>query len=87
MMQPRDIALSLSPLKSSFGSLLFSGDLERGLRTARSLSYNGVELSLLDGTRIDGEWLLRILAELGLPVFAIATGQTYHMDGYSLFAA
>ena len=83
----RKIAVSLSPRKSAFGPLLFSGDLELGLRAASSLGFDCVELSLLDSERIDQRWLVATLSELSLSVSAIATGQTYYTDGYSLFHA
>jgi sugar phosphate isomerase/epimerase len=81
------ISVSLSPRKSEFGPLLFSGNLEAGLRAANSFGYTGVELSLLDSLQIDREWLLKNLAELNLSVYAIATGQTYYEDGFSLYNA
>ncbi len=81
----RDIALSLSPRKSAFGPLFFSGDLDAGLRAAAAIGFTCVELSLLDSEALDQEQLLDRLGELGLSVCAIATGQTYIADGYSLF--
>jgi len=83
----RRIGISLSPLKSEFGPLLYSGNLELGLRTASSLGYSGVELSLLDSSSIDHEQLADKLEEYKLTAYTIATGQTYYADGYSLFNA
>jgi sugar phosphate isomerase/epimerase len=74
-------------LKSEFGPLLYSGNLELGLRTASSLGYSGVELSLLDSSSIDHEQLADKLEEYKLTAYTIATGQTYYADGYSLFNA
>ncbi|MHB1337117.1 MAG: TIM barrel protein [Candidatus Humimicrobiaceae bacterium] len=82
-----DIAVSLSPTKTKFGPLLFSGNLDEGLKNAKDLGYQGVELSLLDSKNIDQKWLLARLEKLNLKVFAIATGQSYINDGYSLFDA
>ena len=79
------IGISLSPHKSQFGPILFAGDLERGLEHAHQLGYDGVEISLLDSKRVDKEPLIRKLEDLSLQVFAIATGQTYYTDGYSLY--
>jgi hypothetical protein len=39
---------------------------------------------LLDSRSIDQQWLIDKLKELNLKVFAIATGQSYYTDGYSL---
>lgn len=80
------VGVSLSPAKSDFGPLLFSGDLQKGLETAAKLGYAGVELSLLDSNKIAQKWLMNMLSELGLRAFAIATGQTYVTDGCALYA-
>jgi sugar phosphate isomerase/epimerase len=81
------LGLSLSPTRSKFGPLLFSGDLLQGLEVAKKLGYAGVELSLLDSAAVDQPWLMDQLAKLGLNVFAIATGQTYVTDGYALYSS
>ena len=80
-----DIGISLSPTKTKFGPLLFSGNLDKGLKVASDLGYQGVELSMLDSNKIDEKWLLNKLKELNLKVYALATGQSYYTDGYSLF--
>lgn len=84
-MSSTKIGVSLSPQKSKFAPILFAGDLERGLEHAHQLGYDGVEISLLDSNLIDKELLIRKLEDLCLQVFAIATGQTYYTDGYSLY--
>jgi 5-keto-L-gluconate epimerase len=81
-----DIAVSLSPTKTKFGPLLFSGNLDEGLKNAKAMGYQGVELSLLDSKNVDQKWLLARLNELNLKVYAIATGQSYYTDGYSLYS-
>ncbi len=80
-----EIGISLSPDKSCFGPLFFAGDLERGLLNASRLGFNGVELSLREADRLDRDSLCSSLSRLNLRVFAIATGQTYYSDGFSLF--
>jgi len=80
-----EVGISLSPDKSRFGPLFFAGDLERGLSNASHLGFNGVELSLRQAERLDRSSLCSSLARLNLKVFAIATGQTYYTDGFSLF--
>lgn len=79
--------ISLSPTKSEFGPLLFSGNLELGLRKAGELGYDGVELSLADAGAIDFLWLQAQLKAYNLQVYAIATGQAYYNDGCSLFSS
>jgi sugar phosphate isomerase/epimerase len=82
----RDISLCLSPRKSVFGPLFFSGDLDLGLRQSAALGYARVELSLLDSKLVDFGWLATTLQGLSLTVSAIATGQTFLTDRWSLFA-
>jgi sugar phosphate isomerase/epimerase len=79
--------ISLSPTKSEFGPLLFSGDLDLGLQKAAELGYDGVELSLRTAEDIEISQLQARLATLNLQVYGIATGQTYYNDGFSLFSA
>jgi sugar phosphate isomerase/epimerase len=79
------IGVSLSPTKSSFGPILFSGDLYKGIAAVKGLGYDGVELSLLDSAAVDKDTLLEALERQELEVYAIATGQTYYTDGYSLY--
>jgi len=81
-----EIGVSLSPKKSEFGPLLFSGDLMKGIETVKNLGYTGVELSLLDSNEMDQDSLIEKLKALNLKVYAIATGQTYYTDGYSLYS-
>lgn len=79
--------ISLSPTKSEFGPLLFSGNLDLGLHKAGELGYDGVELSLGDSQKVD---FLRLQAQLkayNIRVYGIATGQTYYNDGCSLFSS
>ena len=81
-----EIGVSLSPKKSEFGPLLFSGNLMKGIETVKDLGYTGVELSLLNSQEMDQETLIEKLETLDLKVYAIATGQTYYTDGYSLYS-
>jgi len=80
-----ELGVSLSPRKAPFGPLLFSGELAEGMARVKELGYAGVELSLLDSEKIDQDQLCEQLDRLGLKVFTIATGQSYYVDGCSLF--
>lgn len=81
-----EIGISLSPTKTKFGPLLFPGCLDEGLENISSLGYQGVELSMLDSKKIDKKWLINKLEKLNLKVYALATGQSYYTDGFSLFS-
>ncbi len=81
-----NICISLSPTKTKFGPLLFSGYLDKGLEIVGTLGYQGVEISVLDSKKIDEAWLHEKLKKLNLRVYALATGQSYYTDGHSLFS-
>jgi len=76
-------AFSLSPLKTNFGPMLFSGNLNEGLKVASELGYDGVELSIKNPLDLDKEDIIRRAKSLKLDIYAIATGQTYYNDGFS----
>ena len=80
------IGISVSPTKSQFGPLLFSGDLFYGLEQIKKYGYEGVEMSLLDSRRVDQDAIMKKIDQLGLSVFAIATGQTFVTDGCGLYS-
>jgi len=80
-----DTAISLSPTRTKFGPLLFSGDLDKGLGIISELGYQYAELSLLNSNRIDRSWLIDNLKKHSLKISALATGQSYYTEGYSLF--
>ncbi len=79
------ITMTVSPTRCGFGPILFAGDLEQGLAEAGRLGYDGVELNLRDSRALDQGALMARLEELGLFVGAIATGQTWITDGWSLY--
>ena len=81
-----DISVSISPNKSGFSPLLFSGDIEEGLKNVSSLGYSGVDLSLLDSGVSDQAWIIDKIKSYKLSVYTIATGQTYYNEGYSLYS-
>jgi sugar phosphate isomerase/epimerase len=80
------IGVSLSHSKSLFGPLLYAGRLDEGLRIVHRLGYDGVELSLRIPDQVERDSLRKKLQRSNLCLFAIATGQTYYADGYSLYS-
>ena len=75
-------AFSISPLKTIFSPLLFSGNLYKGLEVASELGYDSVELSIRDSSKIDKEDLIKKIKNLNLDICAIATGHSYYNDGF-----
>jgi sugar phosphate isomerase/epimerase len=82
-----DLSINLSPIKSPFSPLLFSGNLEEGFKNAARLGYSGVDLSLLDSAALDQDCIIGKAQSCKLKIYTIATGQTYYNDGYSLYSA
>lgn len=80
----RPVGVSLSFEKTGFGPVLFSGELERGIRFVSSLGFPRIEISIRDPNEIDRQQLRQLLAETGLSLSGIATGQAYYNDGLSL---
>jgi RpiB/LacA/LacB family sugar-phosphate isomerase len=76
--------VALSPRKSSFSPLLFSGRLEDGIRAAAEAGFQLIELSLRSPEDIEVESLRALLDRYGLSLSAIATGQAYIEDGLCL---
>lgn len=77
------ISLVLSTHAASFEPLVYQGDLERNVAKIASLGYDGVELAVRDPNLLDREDLRRLMADHGLEVSAIATGQAHSEEGLS----
>lgn len=74
-------ALALSPRKTGFSPLFFSGEIEHGIRTAKELGYDAVELSLRRPDAAETGIILDELRRTDLQVSTIATGQSCMEDG------
>jgi len=79
------IAASITPNKTKFGPLLFPGEVERGCKYLHEVGYDAIELSLRTKDDIDAKTLNRILSTNHLDLVAIATGQSYIEDDFSLY--
>ena len=79
------LSACLTPNKAEFAPLLFAGRIFKGLDHAHRCGYDGVELNILDSARLDKAPILDRIRKLNLAVFAIATGQSFITDGYSLY--
>jgi sugar phosphate isomerase/epimerase len=78
------IGLATSPFPTKFGPLLFAGDWQGALQAAAQLGYDALEVSLRQSEARHLDELARSVEEAGLPMCAIATGQSYLHDGLSL---
>lgn len=78
------VGVSLSFERTDFGPVLFGGELERGMRFVSELGFPCIEISIRDPNEIDRQRLLHLMAETGLSLSGIATGQAYYNDGLSL---
>ncbi|NQT61025.1 MAG: sugar phosphate isomerase/epimerase [Bacteroidetes bacterium] len=81
-----NILASVTPNKTSFGPLLFSGDLETGGPFLGNLGYNGLEVSLRTPQDMDVSNLYAMLDDNGMELLSIATGQSYVDDGLYVFS-
>ena len=77
-------SISVSPLKTGFGPVLFAGKLEEGIPKIAGLQFDAIELSVRDPEEKAVNDALKISSDYGLRVSAIATGQSYYNDHISL---
>jgi sugar phosphate isomerase/epimerase len=81
------IVASITPNKTKFGPLLFPGDLEYGCKFLSDLGYQGVEVSLRDSSNREETAIVeKSIQKTNLEVVAIATGQSYIEDQFSLYS-
>lgn len=80
------LSIALSPVKSSFAPLLYSGDLLKGMDRAAALGYEGVELNIRDVGREPLDDIIRHAKRAKLDIVALGTGQSYLTDGWSILS-
>jgi len=78
------LSIALSPRKSVFAPLLFTGDLMLGIRRAAELGYQGVEINLRDVGVEPLDDIVAATSARGLDIVALGTGQSYLVDGLSV---
>ncbi len=89
MSRPADfpgLGVAIAQAPNANGPYVFRGDLISGMAAAAEIGYSGVELSLLDSRRVERRTLIDAAQRLGLRFFAIATGLSSTLEGFSLFA-
>jgi len=83
---PNKFGIAISPRKTSFGPLLFSGHLEDGIATAAHAGFQAIEISLRSPYDVRASYLKEILKHYGLSLAALATGQACVDAGLCLSA-
>lgn len=73
------IVLSVQP--ASFTAITHQGNILANVSRMKTLGYDGVELAIRNPNQIDRDDLFNALAQSGLPVPAIGTGQAYGEEG------
>ncbi len=79
-----DLSIVLSTQPTSFNALAFQGELEQNIARIAHLGYDGVELAVREPALLDVAELETLVAQWGLAVPAIGTGQIFFEEGLSL---
>jgi 5-keto-L-gluconate epimerase len=77
------LSVVLSTHAASFQAVAFKGDFEANVAKIASWGYDGVELAVRDPKLVNVGQLERVVAECGLMVPAIGTGQAWGEEGLS----
>ena len=77
------LSIVLSTQPASFSALAYKGHWEENIGKIKALGYDGVELAVRDPGLLDLPLLKSVLAQNGLIVPAIGTGQAFGEDGLS----
>ncbi len=78
------LSLVISTSDAAFNALAFKGELENGMKMAKEIGYNAVEIAIRDPKVIDPEKINSLRNEIGLDISAIGTGQAYLAEKLSL---
>ncbi len=78
------LSLTMTGKITGAAPFLYEGDFCEGVRYARRLGYDCVELHVADPAELDMPALLATLAQTGIAVSALGTGRAYVNDGLSL---
>lgn len=77
-------SLVISTPDAGFDALAFKGDFERGIRMAKEIGYDAIEIAIRDPDSIKWKTLKDILTKEEMQVAAIGTGQAFLMERLSL---
>lgn len=74
-------AIVLSTSDAEFDALSFKGSLSDGIKRAKDLGYDGVEIAIRDPLSVNVAEIIKIKDENSIEIVAIGTGQAYHKEG------
>jgi sugar phosphate isomerase/epimerase len=77
------LSIVLSTHAAAFQAVAFKGDFEANVAKIASWGYDGVELAVRDPKLVNAGQLERVVADCGLVVPAIGTGQAWGEEGLS----
>ena len=77
------LAIVLSTQAAQFEAVAFKGDFEANVHKIAGWGYDGLELAIRDPGLVNPDELLRVVADHGLEVPAIGTGQAWGEEGLS----
>jgi sugar phosphate isomerase/epimerase len=73
-------SIATSPVPTTFGPLLFAGDVPAAARAARELGFDGIEINTKGPEELPASVLRELLDSNGLELTAISSGRIY-LDG------
>lgn len=81
------LSLVLSTHQAQFEAVALKGDFAANVAKIAAWGYDGVELAVRDPALVDADALASVVAEHGLAVPAIGTGQAWGEEGLSFTSA
>ncbi len=80
------LSLVISTADASFDALAFKGDLEKGMKMAKEIGYDAVEIAVRDPKVVDASKMNILKDEMRMEISAIGTGQAYLAEKLSLIS-
>ncbi len=74
-------AVVLSTPDAGFSAISFKGSLVDGIKKAKALGYDGVEIAIRDPKMVNPKEIKGIATENKIDIVAIGTGQAYNQEG------
>ncbi len=80
-------AIVLSTPDAGFSAISFKGSLSEGIKKAKFLGYDGVEIAIRDPKMINSKEIKDIALKNEINIVAIGTGQAYNQEGLYMTAS